>query len=81
MVAVETLTYLFGGLAEGLLLGLPLHYCLYRQVITTRWGDAWVLPLAECLVIVAVMTASAAAALTGPIRKIRKMSVVDTISM
>ena len=81
MVAVETLTYLFGGLAEGLLLGLPLHYCLYRQVITTRWGDAWVLPLAECLVIATVMTASGAAALNGPIRKMRKMSVVDTISM
>lgn len=81
MIAVETLTYLLGGLAEGLLLGLPLHYCLYRQAITARWGDAWGIPLAECLVIAAVMTASAAAALTGPIRKIRKMSVVDTISM
>lgn len=80
MVAAETLTYLVGGLAEGLLLGLPLHYYLYRWAITERWGDAWQVPLMECVVIAAVMIVSAAAAMTGPIRRIREMSVVETIS-
>ena len=81
MIAAETLTYLAGGLAEGLLLGLPLHCYLYRQAITERWGDAWSLPVWECLVIVAVMIVSAAAAMIGPVRRIRDMSVVETISM
>ncbi len=81
MIAAETLTYLAGGLAEGLLLGLPLHYYLYRQAITARWGDAWSLPLMECMVIAVVMIGSAAAAMTGPVRRIREMSVVETVGM
>ena len=47
MIAAETITYLVGGLLEGLLLGLPLHYYLYRQSITVRWGDTWSLPVLE----------------------------------
>ncbi len=81
MIAAETFTYLADGLAEGLLLGLPLNYYLYRQAITERWGDVWSLPLWECLVIVAVMSVSAVAAMTGPIRRLRAMSVVETIGM
>ncbi len=80
MIAAETFAYLFGGLAEGLILGLPIHYYLYRWAITGRWGDVWRFPLPECLVIAAVMTVSALAAMTGPVRKIRGMSVVETIN-
>ena len=81
MIAAETLAYLVGGLVEGLLLGLPLHYYLYRQAITLRWGDAWRVPVMECLIIAVVMTVSAAAAMAGPVRRIREMSVVETIGM
>lgn len=81
MIAAETFTYLAGGLLEGLLLGLPLHYYLYRQAITLRWGDAWSLPIMECLVIGAVMIISAVAAMTGPVRRISRMSVVETIGV
>lgn len=81
MIAAETITYLVGGLLEGLLLGLPLHYYLYRQSITVRWGDTWSLPVLECVVIVAVMLVSALAAMAEPIRRIRRMSVVETIGI
>lgn len=81
MIAAETLSYLVGGLFEGFLLGLPLHYYLYRQVITLRWGDVWRLPFLDCLLIVLVMAVSAVTAVAGPIRKIREMSVVETIGM
>ncbi len=81
MIAAETLVYLVGGLAEGLLLGMPLHYYLYRQAITLRWGDAWSMPVWEGLVIAAVMIISAAAAMAGPVHRIRDMSVVDTIGI
>lgn len=81
MIAAETLTYLVGGLAEGLVLGLPLHYYLYQQSITDRWGDVWNLPVLECFVIGVVMTGSAVVAMVGPVRRIRRMSVVETISV
>lgn len=81
MVAAETLTYLVGGLLEGFLLGLPIHYYLYRWAITARWNDVWQMPIMECVVIVMVMIVSAAAAMTGPVRRIREMSVVETIGI
>ena len=81
MIAAETLAYLVGGLAEGLFLGLPLHYYLYCQVITSRWGDAWRVPVMECVVIAAVMILSAGAAMAGQVRRIREMSVVETIGI
>lgn len=81
MIAAETFAYLAGGLAEGLFLGLPIHYYLYRWAITERWGDMWSLPLGECMVIGAVMIVSALAAMTGPVQRIRGMSVVETIGI
>lgn len=79
MVAAETLSYLACSLLIGLGAGFPLHYYLYREIITARWGDAWRLPAAESCIIAAVMICSAAAAIAGPVRRMRRMSVVDTI--
>ena len=80
MVVAETYTYLFSGLITGLVLGLPLHHFMYRGLITSRWGDAWSLPVPEFCVIAAVMIVSAVIAVIGPIQQINKMSIVETIS-
>lgn len=80
MVLAESITYLLCGLAAGLAAGLPLHSFFYRQLITSRWGDAWSVPASEFCIIAAVMIFSSAAAVAGPIRRIERMSVVDTIS-
>ncbi|EET61153.1 hypothetical protein BRYFOR_06798 [Marvinbryantia formatexigens DSM 14469] len=79
MIAAETVTYLFCGLLLGLAAGLPLHYLLYTQIITGRWGDAWSAPVPEFGFIALVMVAAAAAAIAGPMRRIRRMSVSRTI--
>ena len=80
MVIAETISYLICGLITGLGLGLPLHYFLYREMITARWGDVWNLPAPEFCIIAAVMIVSAVIAIIGPVQRINKMSIVETIS-
>ena len=80
MVAAETCTYLICGLIIGLTSGLPLHYYLYQKMITERWGDAWSLPTLEFCIIAIVMIASAVIAMIGPVQRINRMSIVETIS-
>ncbi len=80
MVVAETAAYLVCGLIAGLVLGLPFHHFLYEQIITSRWGDVWSLPVPEFCVIAVVMVSSAVIAVAGPVRRICKMSVVETIS-
>lgn len=79
MVVAETAAYMACGLAAGTVLGLPLHRFLYRQMITSRWGDGWRLPLGLLALILAIMVCASAVAVIGPMRKIRKLSVVGTI--
>lgn len=81
MVIAETFTYVVCGLFLGLGAGLPLHRFLYQRIITSRWGDVWTLPVFECIVIAAVIIGSAVIAVVGPIRRIYRMSVVETISV
>ncbi|MDO4299521.1 MAG: ABC transporter permease [Lachnospiraceae bacterium] len=81
MVVAETSAYVIRGLLTGLGAGLPLHHFLYQRIITSRWGDAWNLPVSEFCVIAMVMIGAAAAAVAGPIRRISGMSVVKTISV
>ena len=80
MVAAEVSAYLICGLVTGVALGIPLHHFLYRKMITSRWGDAWSLPAREFCVIAVVMIISAVIAMIGPVQRINKMSIVETIS-
>lgn len=80
MVIAETSTYLVCGLITGLMFGLPLHHFLYQYIITSRWGDVWSMPIIEFCIIATVMIISAVIAIAGPVRRICKMSVVETIS-
>lgn len=80
MIVAETASYLICGLVTGIVFGLPLYYFLYQQLITSRWGDVWSLPVSEICVIVSVMIASAVIAAMGPSRRIDQMSIVETIS-
>lgn len=80
MVAAETATYVFWGIAAGCAAGLPLNYKIYDMLVTFRWGDAWYFPTTAVVVIIGVMILSGAAAVCGPSRRIHEMSIVDTIS-
>ncbi len=80
MVIAETASYMICGLAAGTAFGLPLHRFLYGQLITERWGDGWTVPFGLLALIAAIMAGASVAAVIGPMRKIKGMSVMDTIS-
>ena len=80
MIRTEACTYTVAGCAAGAVLGLAFHNLLFQMLIGSKWGDTWTIPWPELGVILLIMILSVIAAVHGPIKKIRKMSVVDTIS-
>ena len=79
MVIAEATTYAFFGCAAGCALGLPVHWFLYSNLVTSHWGDPWYLPVLPLCLIAAFVVASALLAVRGPARRIRQLSVVETI--
>jgi len=79
MIAAEACTYGCCGILLGCMAGLPLHRVIFAKLIAFRWGDAWTLPTATLLLILSLVGFSVILALCGPARRIRRMSVVDTI--
>ena len=79
MVAAEAASYGFFGIVFGIAAGLPLHRLLFEFMISSRWGTPWSVPWTALFVILLVVGASIAFSVTGPARRIRRMSVVETI--
>ena len=79
MIISEAAVYVGGGIFLGLLAGLPVNYVLYSSMITSHWGDPWKLPVSALSVIVILTLASLLPAIAEPTKRIREMSVVDTI--
>lgn len=80
MVAAEAAAYGVWGVLIGCLAGLFLNYFCFDKLITFRWGTQWYFPVTSLCVIVAVVLGSLVFAVYGPSKRIREMSVVDTIS-
>lgn len=80
MVAAETLTYVACGIVVGCAAGIPLNRFSFENMVTPNWGDTWYLPWGALGVILLVMLLAAWLAIRSPARRIREMSVVDTIS-
>lgn len=80
MVLAEALTYACGGFTLGIVLGVPLHWLIFSKVVTFQWGDPWMLPWQPLLVIVLVMLGAVLLAAAAPARRIRSLSITDTIS-
>ncbi len=81
MVAAEAATYAVLGCVTGCVLGLPLNKMMFQFLIAGKWGTSWQLPAASLLLIVMLCFGSAALAIRRPIKKIRKLSIVDTIKL
>lgn len=79
MVAAEAVTYGVFGMLIGCMAGIPLNWLFFDQMITLRWGAEWKFPAIPLCIIVIVMACSLLFAIYGPAKRIRKMSVVDTI--
>ena len=80
MVAAEAATYVAWGILFGCAAGLFLNYEVYDILITGRWGTPWYFPAGALAVILAAVILAAVAAVHGPAKRIREMSIVDTIS-
>ena len=79
MVTMEAAVYAFFGCAAGCALGVPVHAFLYRHLVTAQWGTPWALPLGPLGLIAAFVTFSALLAVRGPARRIRGLTVVETL--
>lgn len=80
MVIAEAATYAISGCIIGTLLGLICHKLLFSLLISSNWGEAWTIPFVELGIILLIVVLSVILAVYGPIKRIRKMSIVDTIS-
>lgn len=81
MIAAEAFTYAVLGCVTGCILGLPLNKMMFQFLIAGKWGTSWQLPAVSLLLIVVLCFGSAALAIRRPIRKIGKLSIVDTIKL
>lgn len=79
MVTAEAITYTIAGSLVGCLIGLPIHKFLFEKMVTYRWGDLWQPPVDILCIIIFVVIITAFLAVRGPARRIREMSIIDTI--
>ena len=80
MVASEGLTYAISGMIVGLGVGIPLSRLLYIRLITRYFGSAWQTPWIAIVIIIVCALASAAVAIYAPAKRIRNMSITETIN-
>lgn len=80
MIIAETTTYAVTGGVCGVILGLLLNKKLFETLVTYRWSEPWSLPTVELCIIIGIVIVSVALAIRGPLRKIREMSIVDTLT-
>ena len=79
MVAAEAAAYAGAGILVGCAVGIPLNRFLYEHTVTANWGTPWYVPWASLVLIVLLVALSAALAVRGPSRRIRRLSIVETI--
>lgn len=80
MVAAEAAVYAILGIIVGCCAGLPIHRFIFEKMVTFRWGDPWHLPVRYIAMMIALVAISTAAAVYGPAKRIKGLSIVDTIS-
>lgn len=80
MVTAEAATYSLAGSIVGCVIGLCIHKYLFVQMVSSRWGDPWKIPVFILSIIVVLVVVTAFIAVRNPVRRIRSLSIVDTIS-
>lgn len=81
MIIAETSTYALVGSIIGSVLGIFLNRLVFEKMVTYRWGAVWEIPAIELAIITGIVVFSVILAIRNPLQKIRKMSIVDTISV
>lgn len=80
MLRAEVFTFAFSGGAVGCTIGLFLHRFIFERLVTTYSGKTWQVPVLLLLLILLLVFATALAAIHAPAKRIRNMSVTDTIN-
>lgn len=80
MIIAEAAVYAVSGSIVGTALGLVCNKALFGMLVSYKWGDSWAIPGKELGVILLIMLFAVILAVRAPIRKLRGMSIVDTIS-
>lgn len=81
MITAEAATYALSGSLAGSLLGLLLHRLFFEMLITSNWGEPWKPPLVVLIVVISVAVLTTFVAVLSPIRKIKKMSIVNVVNV
>lgn len=80
MIESETVTYGISGLAAGCALGLPLNRFLFHHMVTSYFGTLWKIPWNSLFIITAIVGLAVVLAVHQPAKRIRSMSITDTIN-
>ena len=81
MVAAEAVAYAAGGVLLGCALGLWLHWFLYSSLVTRTFGTAWTVPWPELALIAGVILLTTALSVRGPVRRLRALPIVETLTV
>jgi putative ABC transport system permease protein len=79
MIIAEASTYAIAGSVCGGIIGIILNKILYEMMVTFHWGEQWSIPFTEISIIIVIVFMSVILAIRGPVKRISKMSIVDTI--
>lgn len=80
MVAAEAFTYALCGCAAGFAIGLPLSKFMYGYLVTSHfYYFTWSVPVMQIVIVLLFVLVSILAAIYMPARRLRDMSVTDTI--
>lgn len=80
MIISEAAAYAVTGSIMGCILGVPLHMVIFLSLITTFWGIPWSFPFMGLGIIVGIVLITTFIAVRGPSKRIRNLSIVDTIN-
>lgn len=80
MIVSEGFTYAISGMIVGLGVGIPLSRLLYIRLITRYFGSAWQVPWIAIAIIIVCTLGSAAVAIYAPAKRIRNLSITETIN-
>lgn len=79
MIMAEAMTYAVCGSIVGCILGMPLQRFLFTWLVTARWGTKWSMPLFAMIGVILLVILSSMVAVYNPSRRIRDMSITDSI--
>lgn len=77
----KAVAYAAGGVLLGCALGLALHWFLYSSLVTRTFGVPWSVPWPELALIAGVILLTTALSVRGPVRRLRALPIVETLTV